>query len=106
VTELVSTVTGPKLVPKTLEESLLVNTVAKLAALVALLSRKATESVTTTEPPVTLTIVTFTGLPVKASMLVVKVLMNCTCRHRTLSPKTLSYFQLPQQAHGNCQSVR
>lgn len=40
VTELVSTVTGPKLVPKTLEESLLVNTVAKLAALVALLSRK------------------------------------------------------------------
>ncbi len=58
------TVTGPKLVPKTPEGSLLFRTVTRFAALVALLSRKAYVSVTTTEPPVTLSMMILTGLPV------------------------------------------
>ena len=48
--ELVLTETGPKLVPKTLEGSLLLRAVTRFPASTALLSRKANVSVTTTEP--------------------------------------------------------
>ena len=95
LTELASTAMSPKLVPNTLDVSPLVKADWYADALELSPLKNTTVVATVTDPAVTLSTVTCTGLPDNFSMLVVRVATNCKASSLSGKLNTVANLKSP-----------